>query len=108
MSLRQKLYRRLKGRVVVVGMGQPLWGDDAAGSRVAQYLQANKELRKGARVTVFDAQEVPENVLGQVVKLQPDTVVFVDAADMDAQPGAVANRVRASNRRRVFIAASNT
>lgn len=84
MSLHEQLRARLAGRVVVVGVGNPLRSDDAAGCRVAQ------RLRPRAPGRVFIAGEVPENVLFQVIAEKPDTVVFVDAVDLGSEPGAVA------------------
>ncbi len=38
---------------------------------------------------IFDAGSVPENVLPKVTRLEPETVVFVDAADFGAAPGTL-------------------
>jgi len=65
-------------------MGNPCRGDDAAGSRVAQ------RVRERPGVRVIDAQDVPENFLGQVVQRRPDTVLFVDAVDLGSEPGSMA------------------
>lgn len=83
MSLAQRLARRLHGRVVVVGTGNPLRGDDAAGSLVARRLADRYE-------GVIDAEDVPENILGEVIASAPTTVAFVDAVDMGAAAGSVA------------------
>jgi len=85
MSLRDLLAERLKGKVAVVGVGNPLRGDDAAGSLVAQRLIAD-----GVGARVIDAQEVPESYLGEVTRAGPDAVILVDAVDMGAAPGSVA------------------
>jgi hydrogenase 3 maturation protease len=85
MSLRDALAERLKGKVVVVGVGNLLRGDDAAGSLVAQRLIAD-----GVGAHVIDAQEVPESYLGEITRAGPDAVVLVDAVDMGAAPGSVA------------------
>jgi hydrogenase 3 maturation protease len=84
MSLRQRLAERLKGTVVVVGVGNPLRGDDAAGSLAARRLMGM------ARAHVIDAQEVPESYLGEVRAAAPDTVVLIDAVDLGAKPGSAA------------------
>lgn len=84
MSLPEQLRERLTGKLAVVGVGNSLRGDDAAGCRVAQ------RLRPTAQASVFVAGDVPESVLFQVVAARPDTVVFIDAADLGAAPGAVA------------------
>lgn len=84
MSLLQQLQSRLQGTVAVVGVGNPFRGDDGAGCSVAE------RLRGAPRVRAFNGEEVPENVLGQVVQASPDTVVFVDAVDLGAEPGSIA------------------
>lgn len=83
MSLAQRLAGRLHGRVVVVGTGNPLRGDDAAGSLVARRLACRHE-------RVIDAEDVPESILGEVIASAPTTVAFVDAVDMGAPAGSVA------------------
>ncbi len=84
MSLREELARRLSGRVVVVGVGNPLRGDDAAGCLVARRLRG----AEGARV--IEAEEVPESFVGDIAAAMPDVVALVDAVDLGAEPGAVA------------------
>jgi len=84
MTLRERLAERLKGEVVVVGVGNTLRGDDAAGSLIARRLTG------AARARVIDAQEVPESYLGQVTGAGPNAVVLIDAVDLGAKPGSVA------------------
>jgi len=92
-SLTEALLLRLRGRVVVLGIGNPLRGDDGAGSRVAALLlePLPGEARAGkVSFTVISAGEVPESFLGPVVAARPDTVLLVDAGEMGAPPGSVA------------------
>jgi hydrogenase 3 maturation protease len=84
MTLADELAARLSGRTVVVGVGNPLRGDDAAGCLVARWLHG----AEGARV--IEAEEVPESFVGDIAATMPDTVVLVDAVDLGAEPGAVA------------------
>ena len=74
----------IQGNVVVMGIGNPCRGDDAAGSMVAQLISDAPGVR------VIDAQDVPENYLRQVVGESPDTVVLIDSVDLDSAPGSVA------------------
>lgn len=80
----EQLAARMQGVVVVMGMGNPLRGDDAAGSLVARRIVAPP----GA--CVIDAQDVPENYLPQVVNQLPDTIVLIDCVDLGSAPGSVA------------------
>jgi len=84
MNLRDKLCRKVQGKVVVMGIGNPCRGDDAAGSRVAQ------RIRSAPGVYVTDAQDLPENYLCQIADQHPDTVVLIDCVDMKSAPGSVA------------------
>jgi len=84
MDLREQLSSAIQGNVVVMGIGNPCRGDDAAGSCVAQQICA------AAGVRVIDAQDVPENYLCQVADQGPDTIVLIDCVDMKSAPGSVA------------------
>jgi len=109
MDLRAQLAAEIQGHVVVVGIGNPCRGDDAAGSMVAQKLSvlwhgrpghdltragppchASSPGHDGPVVRVIDAQEVPENYMQQVVDERPDTVVLIDSVDLESAPGSVA------------------
>ena len=72
-----------RGRVVVLGMGSDLRGDDGAGSLVARRLSERHPGR------AFDGGASPENFTGPVGRARPDTVILVDAADFGGEPGEV-------------------
>ena len=72
-----------KHKTVIIGVGNELRGDDAAGIEVVRRLK--EYILPG--VTLIDSGTVPENFLGPVVKARPDHVILVDAADMNGQPG---------------------
>jgi hydrogenase 3 maturation protease len=90
MSLEKALAGRLGDEVTVVGVGNPLRGDDGAGPLVARGLRRVPGLR------VVEAEEVPESHLARITAGPPDTIVLVDAVDLGAAPGAVA-LLRTSN-----------
>ncbi len=72
-----------EGKMVVVGIGNTLRGDDGAGSLVARRLRARHP------DAVFDAAQAPENYLAPIRRAVPDVVVLVDAADFGGLPGEV-------------------
>ncbi len=72
-------------RLTVMGIGQEMFGDDAAGVEVARRLRP----LSGDYLQVIEACYVPENFTGAVRRYAPDVVLFVDAAHMGAEPGAV-------------------
>ena len=84
MDFEEQLANGLEGVVVVMGIGNPLRGDDAAGSLAARRIEALPG------VCVIDAQDVPEEFLVRVVDEHPKTVVLIDSVDMDSAPGSVA------------------
>lgn len=84
MSVESELASRLTGRVVLVGVGNPLRGDDAAGCLAA------RRVRESGRVRVIVAEEIPEAYLGPIAAARPDSVVLLDAVDMGAEPGSFA------------------
>lgn len=84
MDLREQLSNAIQGNVVLMGIGNPCRGDDAAGSRVAQ------QICSAPGVCVIDAQDVPENYLCQVAGQRPDTIMLIDCVDLKSAPGSVA------------------
>jgi hydrogenase 3 maturation protease len=80
-----ELKQRLAGKkVLLLGVGNRLRGDDGVGS----YLV--KRLQKKVRIPLIDAGDVPENYIGPIEDSGANLVVVVDAADFGASPGAIA------------------
>lgn len=71
----------MRGKRVVVGIGNPLRGDDGFGPSLIAKLQ---ESCKGIFI---DAGFSPENHLGRILKEEPDTILLVDVAHLDLRPG---------------------
>jgi hydrogenase 3 maturation protease len=67
-----------------MGIGNPLRGDDAAGSLVARQVAG----RPG--VCVIDARDVPEDHLPGALRRRPNTVVLIDSMELGSPPGSVA------------------
>jgi hydrogenase 3 maturation protease len=80
-SLKERVHRK---RVVILGIGNILRGDDGAGPALIE------RLRGKVPFTLIDAGEVPENFIGPIEAAQPQTIIFVDAADIGANTGDVA------------------
>ncbi len=78
------LARRLRGKAAVVGIGNRGCADDGAGLSVVEKLVASPSLK------AIDAGDAPELSLDRITEDSPDVVVFVDAADLGADPGSVA------------------
>jgi len=68
----------------VVGVGNPLTGDDGFGPAVVAGLRPSERLRP------LDVRGVPESFLGPIAASGCAAVLFVDAADLGAEPGRIA------------------
>ena len=71
----------LQGTVVIVGIGNPLRGDDGFGPALIERLHGK------VGFICFDAGSAPENYVGRIVKEDPDTILLVDVADLNLKPG---------------------
>jgi hydrogenase 3 maturation protease len=76
-------------RLAIVGIGNELNGDDAAGSLVARSLREKKCNWGIYCPLVIDAGVAPENMTGEIREFKPGLIVFIDAADMGEAPGTV-------------------
>ena len=75
---------RIAGKAVVLGMGNPLRGDDGLGPAVVSRLK-----QCGFSAAAIDGGLAPENCAGQITRIGPDVVVMVDAVRMGEEPGTV-------------------
>ena len=75
------LKAHLSGKIIILGIGNTLRSDDAAGSVLASRLQGKIPF------TVYDTGANPENYLEKIVKERPDNLVIIDAADFGGKPG---------------------
>lgn len=77
----EHLKSHLKGRVVILGIGNTLRSDDGAGSVLASRIKDKVPFK------VWDAATDPENYLGKIIAEKPDKVIIIDAADFGGAPG---------------------
>jgi len=84
-----ELKKRLGGKVVIVGIGNVLRGDDGAGPELIEQLKNSKLSTLKSKLSLIDVGEVPENYLGKITEHKPDTVMLVDAVDFGGSPGSV-------------------
>lgn len=81
-DLADDLRKNLTGRVCVVGVGNRLKGDDAAGPKLIDRITGH------VRFICLDAGVAPENYLEKIVRFKPDTILLVDAMDFGSEPGS--------------------
>lgn len=79
-----QMWLRSAKKVVVAGIGNSLRKDDYVGVRVVE------ELRDKISKSVFliECESVPENYVDKIVEFKPTHVLLIDAALLDAEPGA--------------------
>lgn len=82
--MREELERRLRGKVAIVGVGNPMWGDDEAGPALIRRLEGK------VPALLVDGGEAPESYWGTIAAYRPEAVLLVDAVDWGGEPGSVA------------------
>lgn len=81
----EALRSRIRGkRLAILGVGNPLRGDDGIGPALVDRLQGK------VRATLVNAGDVPENYLGVIEAARPEVVLMVDAVALGAEPGDAA------------------
>lgn len=70
-------------KVVVLGVGNEVRGDDGLGPAVCKALADIN----GRDIKIVDGSEVPENVSGVIKEFEPDLLLVIDAADFGGRPG---------------------
>ena len=83
----QELKNKLKdaNRVLVLGVGSDLRGDDAAGVIIAEEI----EKKKIPNITTLLGGTAPENLTGEIKRLKPSHLIIIDAADLNEAPGTI-------------------
>jgi hydrogenase 3 maturation protease len=77
---------------IVLGIGNRLGGDDAAGTWLVDMLnhrQHKAKTLRSAGITAIDASTAPESFTSVIRQQRPDSLIMVDAADMRLPPGAL-------------------
>jgi hydrogenase 3 maturation protease len=89
-SLNQRLHQQTpESRIAIIGIGNTLRSDDAAGILVARALIKTRLIADPRPVRVIDAGHAPENTTGELRNFAPDTVLLIDAVEMGEAPGAI-------------------
>jgi len=81
--MKTKLAGVIKGKTVIIGIGNPLRGDDGFGPALVASIDGKVD------ALCIDAGTAPENYTGKIVKVDPDTLIIVDAVHLEKEVGAV-------------------
>lgn len=79
-----KEWFRGAGRVVVVGVGNPIRMDDFVGVKIVQDL---KDKVDSERVMLIEAETVPENHMQEIIEFKPTHILIIDAAIIGLKEG---------------------
>jgi hydrogenase maturation protease len=83
LDLHRQIEELLQGRVLLLGMGNPDYGDDGFGVRLAEALQAD------GVPGVLVAGNAPECWIGRIHGDQFRGLLLLDAVDFGGEPGSV-------------------
>jgi len=85
-DVEEELRKWLKGagRVVIVGVGNPIRMDDFVGMKIVQDLKGKVDSK---RVMLIEAETVPENYLQEIIDFKPTHVLLIDAAIIGLEAG---------------------
>lgn len=85
MALADQIVAWLKGcdKLVILGIGNPMRGDDAIGIEIVKLLRGNVP----ENIKLLECQTVPENFTKEIRRFNPSHVLMVDAAHFEAEPG---------------------
>ena len=85
MTLSEQIAFWIKGceRLAIMGIGNPLRGDDAVGLEILRELKG----KLGGNVKLIECGMVPENYLAEIERFHPTHVLMIDAAQLEDEPG---------------------
>jgi hydrogenase 3 maturation protease len=85
LSLKSQISEWLRNcrRLAIMGIGNPLRGDDAVGVEIVAQL-SGKAL---SHVKILDCSTVPENFMQELESFKPTHVLMIDAANLKTAPG---------------------
>lgn len=69
---------------LIVGIGNVLKGDDAAGPLTCEKLKAKK-----ISAEIIDTGTAPENYIQKIIKIAPQNLLVIDAIEFGALPGTI-------------------
>ncbi len=80
-GLESFLQKKLKGKVVIIGVGNTMRSDDGFGPTLIANIKGK------VKAICIDAGSAPENYAGKIVKEKPDTILIIDAIHLGLKPG---------------------
>jgi len=81
MKKKYNLNRIVKGKIVLFGIGNTLRGDDGIGPFLIENLKNN------VNAVCINGENAPENYVGKIIQIKPDTLIIIDAIHFNGKPG---------------------
>lgn len=78
------MYFPENGRILILGVGYALCGDDGVGPYIVEEL---KKRQLSENVFILNAEEVPEIYTDKIISFLPDYILIIDAIDFKKNPG---------------------
>ncbi len=83
LGLENQLKDFLRGRVVILGIGNSMRGDDSSGIELA------RRLRNKISAEIFEGGTRADNFIDPILNARPNAVLIIDCFDFKESPGAV-------------------
>lgn len=77
------LGEQLKGKILILGIGNTLKGDDGVGPVLTARLKGKIDAE------IIDCGATPENYTASIRRKEPGTIVIIDAVDLKLKPGSI-------------------
>jgi hydrogenase 3 maturation protease len=81
------LFRKMEVPILLVGIGNTLKSDDAAGVALVEKLRS-KGFQNRKDITIMDCGQSPENFINEIVNSDANTVILIDAANTGRPAGS--------------------
>lgn len=75
--------RQLKGKILIVTVGNKLRGDDGIGEYIF------RSLRDKVNADLLNCEDLPENFLEIIINKNPDIIIFIDSVKTGEKPGSI-------------------
>ncbi|MGB7969886.1 MAG: hydrogenase maturation peptidase HycI [Methanobacterium sp.] len=82
-----KIFIENYSKTIFLCIGNDMRGDDGIGPLIAKNLE--KLFKNKSELLVINAETVPENYTGLIRKEMPSHIIFIDAVEMNMNPGSI-------------------
>ncbi|ADG13222.1 hydrogenase maturation protease HycI [Methanocaldococcus infernus ME] len=91
MQIKKDLKNWLKDfeRLVIIGLGNELRGDDALGVYVIKKLIGDREYKEYNNILIINAKTVPDFFLNIIREFKPSHILFIDCVISNKAPGTI-------------------